>query len=78
MSFRIGIATVIATALLIVGGLACEATPASPSQAEPATTQPAPPAQPSQPAVPAAPAVAKITGTVVYRQRIALLPNAVV
>ena len=78
MSPRIGIAALIATALLIVGGLACEATPASPSQAEPATTQPAAPALPSQPAVPAAPAVAKITGSVTYRQRIALLPNAVV
>ena len=78
--------TVIAC-LVVVAAVACgETTPsASPTQpppdiqATPLPTAPTPPATETEPvpSEPAAPAAATVTGTVTYRQRIALSPDAV-
>ena len=58
--------------ILVLATLACESTPGRPSPTEPAAAEPTPTT------APATPSVAIVTGTVTYRERIALTPNAVV
>ena len=58
--------------ILVFATLACESTPGSPSPSEPAASEPTSATEPPTPFV------GKVTGTVTYRERIALTPNALV
>ena len=72
MKNRFGAGIVVVVTLLVLATGACGSTPASPSQTEPS-------AEDSIPAVePSSPSAGKVTGSLTYRERIALSPNAVV
>ena len=69
MSSRVGTTVSVIVVFLVLAAVACSETPATPTST--------PPPEPT-PTEPPAPATAKVTGTVTYRERIALTPDAVV
>ncbi len=69
MRSRVGISISIVVVFLVLVAAACGETTATPTST--------PPPEPT-PTEPAAPATAKVTGTVTYRERIALTPDAAV